>query len=101
MPKLSYREIDDPRLRGWIVYERVRCGSPGCHCSTQKRHGPYPYLYFRAFDSEAGTYRLKKEYVKPSKVRRVRQQIRRAKARVRREHQATRALLAHLEGLVG
>jgi len=101
MPKLTYREIDDPRLRGWIVYERVRCGSPGCHCSTRKRHGPYPYLYFRVFNSEAGTYRLKKEYVKPSKVRRLRQQIRGAKAQVRREHHATQALLTRMGRLFG
>jgi len=54
MPHLTYRNIVDPRLRGWIYRERVRCGNPGCHCSTGRKHGPYYYLHYRAYDLESG-----------------------------------------------
>jgi len=94
MPPLSYRSIDDPRLRGWIIRERVRCGNPGCHCSTGRKHGPYTYLYFRVFDPVLESYRLRKEYVKPRRVALLRRQIRQAKNQARRQHEALRALLA-------
>ena len=94
MLPLTYRNIDDPRLRGWIYRERVRCGASGCHCSTGRKHGPYTYLYFRVFDPVLESYRLKKEYVKPRRVATLRRQIRQAKAQARRQHEAMQALLA-------
>jgi hypothetical protein len=31
-------------LLGSLVEQTRRCGKPGCHCSTDHPHGPYPYL---------------------------------------------------------
>ena len=103
MLRLNYRDIDDPRLRGWIYREWVRCGDSSCRCSTGKgkRHGPYAYLYYPVFDPARSAYRLKKEYVKPGRVRVLRRQIRQAKAQARRELGFARALLAEMDRLCG
>lgn len=99
MPSLTYREIDDPRLRGWLIKERVRCGNAGCHCSTGKRHGPYTYLHYPIYDDLEERWRRRKEYVPAHKVADLRRTIRRVKSKIRREHQATRSLLSALGGL--
>lgn len=96
MSRLTYRTIDDPRLRGWIVKERVRCGNPGCRCSTGRGHGPYFYLRYPMFDPGRGRYIRRRLYVPARKVAILRQQIRHAKSQARREHQAVQALLASL-----
>jgi len=96
MPQLTYRNIDDPRLRGWIYRERVRCGNPGCHCSTGRKHGPYYYLHYRAYDLERGIWCRRKTYVSARRVATLRRQIREAKAQARREHRRTRVFLAAL-----
>ncbi len=99
MPHLTYRGIDDARLRGWVIRERVRCGNPGCHCSTRgTKHGPYYYLLFPVFDPTLGGYKLKKEYVRRQRAATLRRQIRKAKVQVRRQHAQAKALLAVLDG---
>ena len=93
MPRLTYREIDDPRLRGWLVKERVRCGNRGCHCSTGKRHGPYTYLRYPVYDALQERWRRRKEYVPTHRADSIRREIRRIKMKIRRQHEAVRALL--------
>jgi hypothetical protein len=35
------------KLKGSVVWERVRCGKHGCRkCAQGILHGPYPYLHF-------------------------------------------------------
>lgn len=96
MDRLSYRVLDDPRLRGWIVTEKVKCGRKTCPCSTdrqRKGHGPYVYLRYPVRDPGQETYRLRRLYLgKPGspKVRKLRQAIRQAKAKVRHQWQQAR-----------
>jgi len=76
MPRLSYREIDDPRLRGRLVKERVHCRNLVCHCSTGQRQRPYYYLRYPVYDTLQEHWRRKKEYVPAHKVAALRREIR-------------------------
>jgi len=91
MPHLAYRNIDDPRPRGWICREKVRCGDPSCYCSSGRTHDPYYYLDVRVFDLERGTWCRRKLYVEARRFGATRRAIRRAKTLVRRQHEAMRA----------
>lgn len=94
MPPLTFREIEDPRLRGWLIRERVRCGNAGCRCSTARprRHGPYIYLHYPLYDPMQGVWRRKKAYVRKAEVPKLRRAIQRAKTAVRQEQQRVRTL---------
>ena len=41
-----------------VVWKRVRCGSPGCHCAAggQARHGPYAYYQWREGSTVRSVY---------------------------------------------
>jgi hypothetical protein len=63
-------ESHDPlpkRLPGVVRPQWVRCGRPGCRCARGELHGPYYYRFWR----EGG--RLRKAYVRPADLERVRQ----------------------------
>ena len=53
-------------IPGVVCLQWVRCGRRNCRCAVGRPHGPYPYLFWR----EHG--RLRKRYVKPADVDRVR-----------------------------
>lgn len=57
----------NPKLTGVVVKEGVKCGKKNCHCHEGKLHKEYYYLYYRSFEN--GRWRLKKEYVRRSKVK--------------------------------
>jgi hypothetical protein len=57
-------------LPGAVCPQWVRCGRPTCRCARGKLHGPYYYRFWR----EDG--RLRKAYVKPADLERVRAQCR-------------------------
>lgn len=68
----------NPRLTGVVIKETVRCGKKDCHCvHGEGLHRWYYYLYYRSFDN--GTWKLKKEYVKKSKVKYLRAKIKETK----------------------
>jgi hypothetical protein len=57
-------------LPGVVCAQRVRCGRPNCRCAAGQLHGPYFYRFWR----EGG--RLRKEYVRPADLQRVREACR-------------------------
>jgi hypothetical protein len=57
-------------LPGAVCPQWVRCGRPTCRCARGNLHGPYYYRFWR----EDG--RLRKAYVKPAELERVRAQCR-------------------------
>ena len=72
-------------LHGWLRPYFVRCGTPGCHCTTGPRHGPY----WRRYYWEDG--RRRKTYIPHAQVAIVKVAIdeQRRKRRERRHEQAT------------
>lgn len=34
------------KLKGSVVWEKVRCGKRNCRCSHGHLHGPFPYLHY-------------------------------------------------------
>ena len=71
----------EPEAVGYLIPQYVRCGKPGCRCSQGREHGPYWYLRFRRL--ERGVWTQRKRYVPAYDVDRVRNQLRRNKARDR------------------
>lgn len=68
----------NPRLTGVVIKEAVRCGKRDCHCGHgEDLHRWYYYLYYRSFDN--GAWKLKKEYVKKSKVKYLKAKIKEQK----------------------
>lgn len=71
-------------LAGVVVYQRVRCGKPGCRCHSGRAedlHGPYAYRVWR---DETG--RQRKAYVRAADLEAVQAAIgRRRLARERRK----------------
>jgi hypothetical protein len=65
-------------LPGTVCAQLVRCGRPGCRCARGSLHGPYFYRLWR----EGG--RVRKEYVRPADLERVRAQCQ-ARRQARRE----------------
>lgn len=53
-------------VRGTICSQKVRCGKPNCKCASGDLHGPYFYHFERI-----GRV-LKKRYVKPTELERLR-----------------------------
>ena len=53
-------------LSGVVCAQRVRCGRRQCRCARGQLHGPYHYRFWR----QGG--RLRKEYVRPDDLERVR-----------------------------
>jgi hypothetical protein len=53
-------------LPGVVCRQWVRCGRPNCRCARGELHGPYHYHFVRA------NGRLRKRYVQPDEVERVR-----------------------------
>jgi hypothetical protein len=78
-------------LPGVVCLQWVRCGRPNCHCARGQLHGPYFYRFWR----EGG--RLRKAYVRPGELERVRERCQ-ARRQARRDIQAAwgtwRGLLA-------
>jgi hypothetical protein len=84
-------------LPGVVCQQWVRCGRPNCRCARGELHGPYAYHFTR----ENG--RLRKRYVKPADVARVRAacQARRDQRRELAEGwECWRQLAAQLKGVV-
>ncbi len=82
-------------LKGTVISELKRCGRPACRCTSGHLHGPYSYRMYR----ERG--RLRKEYVRPTELERVRDGIemrRRMEAERREVRRQLRLLLAALKG---
>jgi hypothetical protein len=76
----------NPQLAGVIIREKVRCGRPNCRCAHRNhRHGWYYYLYWR--DRENGAI-LRKRYIRRSEVKKLRQKIRIAKFKDKKEKMA-------------
>ena len=53
-------------LPGVVRPQWIRCGKAGCRCARGRPHGPYFYRFWR----QGG--RLRKQYVRPDHVERVR-----------------------------
>ena len=53
-------------LPGAVCPQWVRCGRPNCRCATGRPHGPYFYRFWRVGG------KLKKLYVRPADLDRVR-----------------------------
>lgn len=65
-----------------LVVHGIRCGKPKCTCATSEyRHGPYAYLYWRD-----GLGHPRRRYVRKAEVNQVREiiELRQAIARERR-----------------
>ena len=68
----------EPEAVGCLVAETVRCGKGRCRCRWGKPHGPYWYLYYRAWDGRR--WRLRKRYVPADQLEEARRRLERAKA---------------------
>ena len=68
-------------LPGAVLPQWVHCGKLACRCARGRPHGPYFYRFWR----EGG--RLRKEYVRPEDLERVRAQCG-ARLEVRRQLRA-------------
>jgi hypothetical protein len=87
----SFRHTS-PELAGVLIKEKVRCGKQNCRCVRLKRlHKGYYYLYWRDYRNNA---KLKKSYVPKSKIRKLRQNIKSAKAKDRQEKYRLRLFTA-------
>src|SRR5262249_40103824 len=60
------REMLHKILPGVVLHQFVTCGRPNCRCANGHLHGPYWYRFYRV------NGRLRKEYVKPAELERVR-----------------------------
>lgn len=79
--KFRYLQIaKKDREAPYLVRERVRCGKPSCRCNHGLRHGPYWYLRYLEWDTEAQIDRYRREYVPKRELARVRRWIRRHRA---------------------
>ena len=81
-------------LPGVVCPQWVRCGRANCRCARGQLHGPYHYRFWR----EGG--RLRKQYVKPADLERVReacQARRREKDSLRSAWAQWRRILALLQ----
>jgi hypothetical protein len=65
-------------LPGAVCAQWVRCGKPNCRCARGRPHGPYFYRFWRE------GAQLRKRYVRPPELERVRGQCR-ARRETRRE----------------
>ena len=68
-----------PEAVGYLVARTVRCGKVNCRCRRLgERHGPYWYLYYRAWDGER--WRQRARYVRADRVEALRRRLERVKA---------------------
>jgi hypothetical protein len=74
-------------LPGSVCAQRVKCGRPNCRCAQGRLHGPYFYRFWR----EGG--RLRKQYVPPADVDRVRSRCEARRESRRQEHRHVAATL--------
>jgi len=82
MYDLAYVE---PRLGGYIYRTSRKCGHPGCKCVSSPYRHPFYRLEYRI--KENGRWQKKREYLAKSKVKALRQKIRRAKEKDRQRRQ--------------
>ncbi len=90
----------NPRLAGNIYRTTHRCGKPNCRCNMSKRYWhPMYVLEYKRWDRGRGWVRLR-EYIPKSKVKALRQRIRRAKVRDRKLRAQRRFFLTEAHRLV-
>ena len=63
-----------PELCGFIRTRYVRCGKPGCKCSTGEGHGPYYHLQFRRYKDGRGWVTANR-YISKGDVEQVRAEL--------------------------
>lgn len=81
---MNFSRYSNPKLSGVIVKEAVKCGKDNCRCSKGEMHKWYYYLYYRTFENDA--WKLKKEYIKPDKVKYLKRKIHKSKQNNRLMH---------------
>lgn len=84
----------NPKLSGVVVKEAVKCGKDNCRCSKGAMHKWYYYLYYRIFEND--TWKLKKEYIKPDKVKYLKRKIHKSKQNNKMMHDKFSANLSIL-----
>lgn len=74
-----------PRLGGYVYRTGRKCGHPTCKCASSPYRHPFYRLEYRI--KENGRWRRRREYVAKSKVKALRQRIRRAKEKDKRRRE--------------
>ncbi len=76
-----------------LVSHHVRCGKPGCRCTTGEGHGPYWFLYWR----EGATQR--RRYVPAAEMPSVRSVVERRRTAEQADRQALEQSLEAWRGM--
>lgn len=89
----------NPRLAGNVYRWKRRCGKANCRCAKSRKYW-HPFYVLEYRERVNGRWERKREYVQKSKVKALRQRIRRAKQRDREMQRNTRDFIDKMPRLV-